>query len=199
MRLTLGRKLGLGFGVILALMVFSAVLSYLKASDINQVESLILTLRVPTVQASTSLETHLNWAGNKGRQAVLAGGDAARRDAAKGLFDGAWTEIDQDVAQLTELAPRWSEQENRDRLAHIKEQLPTYRQTSEAAMGHAVGASPVAIVKAGEEFTDTANASVTDIKKTLKEMIDSQRELLTHDKENLGATNRALSWTTGKC
>ena len=35
MRLTLGRKLGLSFGVILGLMVLSAVLSYFKLENIK--------------------------------------------------------------------------------------------------------------------------------------------------------------------
>ena len=38
MKLTLGKKLGLGFGVILALMVLSATMSYLKSSDIKQTQ-----------------------------------------------------------------------------------------------------------------------------------------------------------------
>ena len=32
MRFTLGRKLGLGFGVIVALMVFNAAMTYLKSA-----------------------------------------------------------------------------------------------------------------------------------------------------------------------
>ncbi len=36
MKLTLGKKLGLSFGVILALMVFSATMSYKKSADIRQ-------------------------------------------------------------------------------------------------------------------------------------------------------------------
>ena len=35
MKLTLGKKLGFGFGVILALMVFSATMSYVKSTSIK--------------------------------------------------------------------------------------------------------------------------------------------------------------------
>jgi CHASE3 domain sensor protein len=45
MKLTLGKKLGLGFGVILALMVLSAVLTYSKASAIKETQDRITGLR----------------------------------------------------------------------------------------------------------------------------------------------------------
>ena len=36
MKLTLGRKIGLGFAAVLALMVISAVLGYVKANDLKK-------------------------------------------------------------------------------------------------------------------------------------------------------------------
>jgi hypothetical protein len=49
MRLTLGRKLSLGFATILALMAVSSVLSYRKSSQIKEIEHFILTNRVPSI------------------------------------------------------------------------------------------------------------------------------------------------------
>ncbi len=40
MKLTLGKKLGLGFGVILALMVLSAMLTYMKAAQLRRPKTL---------------------------------------------------------------------------------------------------------------------------------------------------------------
>jgi hypothetical protein len=39
MKLTLGKKLGVGFGVILALMIFSAIVVYLKAGRITRCQA----------------------------------------------------------------------------------------------------------------------------------------------------------------
>ncbi len=51
MRLTLGRKLGLSFGVILALMMLSAVMSYIKVKQVQSLEGALLGIRVPTLDA----------------------------------------------------------------------------------------------------------------------------------------------------
>lgn len=83
MKLTLGKKLGFGFGLILGLLVFSS--------------------------------------------AILAGTQQSRRDEAKKAFDGAWSAVGQDLAELDKLASRWSAQADEDRLNGVKEQLPTLR------------------------------------------------------------------------
>ncbi len=103
MKLTLGKKLGLGFGVILALMVLSAVLTYLKASAIKETQTRVLTVRVPSIGALKDLQRELNQTQSKGRQAILAGSDVVRWQAAKKSFDGSWDEIGRIVARLDEV------------------------------------------------------------------------------------------------
>ena len=103
MKLTLGKKLGLGFGVILALMVLSVVLTYSKATAVKETQQHTMALRVPTINALTALQRELNQTQSKGRQAVLAGTEPPRWDAAKKLYDSAWDDIGKDVAKLDEL------------------------------------------------------------------------------------------------
>jgi len=59
--------------------------------------------------------------------AILAGTQQSRRDEAKKAFDGAWSAVGQDLAELDKLASRWSAQADEDRLNGVKEQLPTLR------------------------------------------------------------------------
>jgi hypothetical protein len=89
MKLTVGRKLGSGFGGVLALMVLSILLSYVKASAIKEQQNYALSVRVPSVTALKDLQRDLNQTQSKGRQAVLAGGDAERRarDSQKAAHD----------------------------------------------------------------------------------------------------------------
>src|SRR5580692_10121161 len=122
MKLTLGKKLGLGFGVILALMVLSSLMSYLRSSDIQKSQNNMLNMRVPSMLAARKLQTDLNQTQSKGRQAVLAGAEPDRQAAAKKLFDGTWDEIAKDVAKMDQLAPQWVVQANRDHLDEIKKQ-----------------------------------------------------------------------------
>jgi methyl-accepting chemotaxis protein len=88
MKLTLGRKLGLDFGVILALMVLSAVLTYMKASSIKETQDRALDLRIPTIEAFKDLQRDLNQSSAKARQTILAAGEPARYEAAEKLFAG---------------------------------------------------------------------------------------------------------------
>jgi len=195
MKLTLGKKLGLGFGVILALMVFSATMTYVKSADIKQSLDVTLDVRVPTIEAATDLQRDLNQAGNEGRQAVLAGGDPARREAAKKLSDDNWSEVDKDVARLDELSPHWVRQENRDRLAEIKKAIAAFREAQDAAITHAASGERDAVVKAGNEYTDRATPINNGIRKSLGGLADSVMELLAKSQEDLHAENRSLNLT----
>jgi methyl-accepting chemotaxis protein len=195
MKLTLGKKLGLGFGVILALMVLSAVLTYVKASAIKETQDRATAMRMPTIKALTDLQRDLNQGQSKGRQAILAGNESARWEAAKKIFDSAWDEIGKDVARLDELSPQWSLQANRDRLAEVKKQLPALREVQEAAMKHAAGSERDAVIKAGNEFADQATPITEAMKIPLGEVADSNDKLLAEETEGMNAGNRSMILT----
>ncbi len=195
MKLTLGKKLGLGFGVILVLMAFSSAMAYLKSSDIKQSEDTTFELRFPSLEAARELQRDLNLTQVKGRQAILAGTDPARREEAKKEFDGAWRDIEKDKAALDELAPKWVLQANRDHLEDIKQQLPLLRAAEEAAINHAAGSERDAVIKAGNENADQVTPANKAIKKSLDGMADSFVMLLDKNKEDLHADNRSLNLT----
>jgi methyl-accepting chemotaxis protein len=195
MKLTLGKKLGLGFGIILALMVLSVVLTYSKASSIKETQALITEVRVPTVSALKDLQRELNQTQSKGRQAILAGSDSARWADAKKSFDASWDVIGKVVATLDDLSPRWSLQENRDRLAETKKQLVVLRDTQETIMKHAASGEHDAVAKAGNEYADRATIVTEAIKKPLGDLADSQAELIKASVEEMNAQNRSMDLT----
>ncbi len=112
MRLTLGRKLGLGFGVILGLIVADTTLTYLQANAINMNQDRAMGVSMPTLETCRNLQKDLNQTQSKGRQVILAGTETARRESAQKLFDEAWGDIENDVARMDELAPQWAVQQN---------------------------------------------------------------------------------------
>ena len=193
MRLTLGRKLGLGFGVILALMVFSAVMNYLRSTDIRKTEDATVELRFPAIEIARMLQRDLNYTQVKGRQAILAGTDPARWQEAKKAYEGAWKSIEKDVALLDELAPKWP-QADRDRLDDIKKHLPWLRATEDAAIKHATSGERDAVIRAGNENADLVTPANIAVKKSLDGLAESLVTLLAKNKEELHAANRALNW-----
>jgi methyl-accepting chemotaxis protein len=195
MKLTIGKKLGVAFGAILFLMLISAVASNFRANEISRTQDGMVQLRVPTVGLVKDLQRDLNQTQNKGRQAVLAGSDPARRDKAKELHSAAWKAVDKDVDALTQLAPQWTIVENRDRFASIKEQLPKLRQVQEDAMAMATGGDRDTLVKAGDEFTDRATTINDEIGKSLGEMADSNEEKLKKNGEEMSSASSSMLWT----
>ncbi|HYA61847.1 MAG TPA: MCP four helix bundle domain-containing protein, partial [Candidatus Sulfotelmatobacter sp.] len=151
MKLKIGAKLGLGFGIILALMVVGAVLSYTKLTTIRENAERMTKMRVPTMEAARILADRLDYAGNKSRQTILAGMDPARRAKAQQAFDAGWAVIDKQLAKLEEFAPNWTLQANRDRLAALKAGLPKVRQAQQATMDEAASGGKDAIVKGGND------------------------------------------------
>jgi hypothetical protein len=75
------------------------------------------------------LQDDLDHSGSKARQAILAGGEAARRDDAQKRFKSAWSRVDKEVAKLDELAPA-----NRDGFAQLKQGLPDVRAAQQQAI-----------------------------------------------------------------
>ncbi len=195
MKLTIGKKLGLGFGLILSLMVVSAVLTYVKAGAIQEGHDRTINMRFPSIAACKDLQRELNQTQSKGRQAVLAGTEPARREAAKKLFDDNWDAIGKDVARLDELAPKWSFQANRDHLADLKQQLPVLRAAQESAMSHAASGEHDAVLRGGDEFADQATPANEAIKKSLGSLADSHADLLRQETEQMNASNRSLNLT----
>jgi methyl-accepting chemotaxis protein len=195
MRLTLGRKLGLSFGAVLALMTFSAGMSYIKVKEVQSVEGTLMGIRIPTLDACRQIQNDLNYGGSKARHVILAGTDPARRQVAQKAFDTAWENVGKHFEVLSELSTRFTLQENRDRVAHLKEALPEAKAAQEAAMAMASSEVADAVVKAGNEYADVATPAVDASTRTLGELAESVEKLM-HDSENaLNAANSSMIWT----
>jgi methyl-accepting chemotaxis protein len=195
MRLTLGKKLGLGFGTVLALMIISAFLSYIKAKSLKQGQDLVIAMRVPTIHALIDLQRDLNQTQSKGREACLAGSQTERWNTAKNAFDSAWQDLGSDAATLDSLAAYWLLQTNRDRLAEVERKMVELRQLQEAAMKHAASGEHDAVIRSGNEFADLATPATESIKKSLGDIVDSNDKLMLDESAGMVAQARSLILT----
>ncbi len=195
MKLTLGKKLGMGFGAILALMVLSTLLSYWRVRKVQELQTTLLSVRVPTLDGVRELQRDMFQTGSKSRQAILAGGQSERRADGIKRFDAIWAKVDEDVAALSELSPKWSKQENRDRLASMKERIPRLREMQRHSIDTAATGGAEGVVKGGNEYADIATGFNDAIVKDLGDMAASVEELLLQSNQALGAANTTLLWT----
>jgi len=196
-KLTLGRKLGVGFGSLLVLMSMVAVFTYLKLGDIRQNVDRMTQIRIPSVVAAKALENDISFTAAKARQAILAGEQAQRRQAAQSDFEKVWATIEKDTAQIDELAPRWTEQEDRDIWASTKERLPKIRQAQQQCIDLASSGGRDAIVQAGNYYVDKVAPVTDEAKAKLDELKGSFEKLLKQNQEEVASANTSALWTMG--
>jgi methyl-accepting chemotaxis protein len=191
-KLKIGSKLGLGFGLILVLMAITSLSAYWKMQQVEQITGVIVHLRVPLAGASKDLQRDLNYVGNKTRHAILSSGQAARQEKALASWNQGWERVDADMRELEKLAPMFVLQANRDRVAHIKEQLPRYKEVQDESIKAANSGARDAVVQAGNHYADVGTPLNDAIVKVLDELADSAAGLFQHDQDALLSANRSL-------
>jgi len=83
-------------------------------------------------------------------------------------------------------------QENRDRLAEIKRQVPILKEVEETSINLASSGDREALVKGGDWISDKGIVVNDGIKKSLGDMVDTFDRLLDKNREELNAENRSL-------
>jgi len=195
MKLKLGAKLALGFGVVLALMALSAGLSYFKSANIREDSNRITQLRIPNLDAARRLADDLDYGGNKARQAILAGTQPSREADAVKAYNEAWDRASKDMGELSRLEPGWTAQKNKDRFGRLEEALPKVRAAQDGAIKTANSGGPDAVVRGGNQYTDEATPAVNAATDILKQLAESFEQLIEQDSASLAAANSSMFWT----
>jgi methyl-accepting chemotaxis protein len=195
MKLTIGKKLGIGFGLILLLIGVTSALTYWRTQSIKTINDRMTKLRLPVMQAGISLQRDLNQTASKARQVVLAMADPTRKAAARKLYDDAWSDADKDMSDLDALAPRFSLQEDRDKVASLKEELPALKAVFDNAFTEAASGDPKDMLRAGRDISDKGIAVNDAIKRSLGGLVDADIQLARTEREEADSANSALNWT----
>jgi len=197
MKLTIGKKLGFGFGTILLLIAVTSALTYSRTQSMQAINDRMARLRIPVMQAGISLQRDLNQTASKARQVVLAGSDSTRRASALKLYDDAWSDADKDMSDLEDLAPHFSLQEDRDKVTSLKEQLPNLKAVFDNAFSVASSGDPKDILRAGVEISDKGIAVNDEIKQSLGGLVTADINLAHTERDEADAANSSLNWTIG--
>ncbi|WDE04638.1 HAMP domain-containing protein [Thalassomonas viridans] len=127
MRLSIGKKLALGFGIIVLLMLTSSIISYIQLQHLKQVEQRVLNLRYPTIVAGRDLLNGINSSLAALRGYMILGDDAAMAEKMKANRQAAWQGIEQAVRQYDEFAKNWTVPANISSLREMKILLEEFR------------------------------------------------------------------------
>jgi methyl-accepting chemotaxis protein len=131
MKLTIGKKLGLGFGVLIALIVVSSTVTYFKVNELRETESRVVDLRYPTVLAGREMTNGINHSLAGLRGYMILGADPGKAEVFKKDRANAWKEIDDALKQMQAFAVNWTDPANIEYLNQVKKELEGFRQAQQ--------------------------------------------------------------------
>ncbi|MEZ6242347.1 MAG: methyl-accepting chemotaxis protein [Phycisphaerales bacterium] len=143
MKLTIGRKLGFGFGLIIILMVASAGVAYYKLADIDRSAQEISENAVPATMACDRMLIDLNRSLSTVRGFLLFGDEDAQAAVFRSNYEESWQEVNRQRAQLAQLVDDNADSDQARRLSSIDEDLKALRTMQDAAMAEAFRAGNV--------------------------------------------------------
>ena len=177
MKMSIGRKLGVGFALVSLLTVCSAVVTYWKISDIRGKQEAIVDVRIPSLQYSQDLIAQLNEASSKGREYILTADDHETAVKARDAFEVTQKQINLDLQKLREVSPRFVLQANRDRVSTLAERSVESNRLMSEIFHIRLPNNSASEVAAAKYMSGTTTPYNRVTKDTALELVDSLRQL----------------------
>jgi methyl-accepting chemotaxis protein len=117
--LTIGKKVGTGFGIIVFILMGVVLSTIQQVRTMEKITKRVVDLRTPTAHASLMMLNGINHSLASLRAWILLGDPKYKVGRAQ-----AWTEqIEPSLAEMHRLAPNWTEPENQTRLRAIEKEM----------------------------------------------------------------------------
>lgn len=199
MRMTLGKKLGLGFGVVLALMIFTAVLGCFKISVAQQYDSRILTVRYPTQLHNKTIVFFLTQSQSKEREYILLADDVEAGKRARQDWENTWNSINGEVQDLGDLSSQFTAQDSKDDVTEIRNHLTTLRTIQDSCFQVRRAGHNETILSAARCMLP-ANTEIDKIRVAMNNLDHDTQQSMKAEMDSLvsaiGAIYKALIWST---
>lgn len=131
MKLTMGKKLGIGFGLIIALMVLSTGIGQMKVTELNVVQGRVTDLRFPTMVAGRDMINGINHSLAALRGYMILGGDKQKAKLFKADRVKAWQELDDALGRFDEFSKNWTDPKNVEALQSMETELSAFRKAQQ--------------------------------------------------------------------
>ncbi len=169
MRMTIGKKLGFGFGLMILLNAVTGVIIYSKVSQVNAVQQRVVDTRTPTAITGVQIRNGINHSLAALRGYMILGSDKWITDRAQ-----AWESLDQNIATMQQFSQSWTNQDNitkLDELVAVMEEFKAAQQLVED-----VANSP-SEQPAMEILVNDAAPRASVMLDAITEMINQEKEL----------------------
>lgn len=179
-RFTIGKKLGLGYGAVILLVIVGTVLTHERLTTIDTLDTQVTAERYPSVVACWQVSSHLNEASAALTSRVLLANDPVQTQALKKDEAAAWQSINDSVAHLQKLQNNFTK-DDKDQLlaasAGITALQQVYQQVDALADSHSKADLAQAVDLINTQATPYARAIIDGLNKLLA----SQEKLETTD------------------
>lgn len=172
MKLTIGRKLGIGFGLVILLMVINTIIGSVKMGELTTVQNRVIDLRVPTLMAGRDMINGMNHSLAALRGYMILGGDEKKAKIFHADRVKAWENLDKAMAQFTDFSKNWTDPKNIEILNNIRKDLVDFRQAQEE----------IEAISHTNENTPALNLLITDAAPRAGKMLAALGALI--DEEN---------------
>ena len=103
MRMTIGKKLGVGFGLLIALNTTVTMIIFNKVNDVNAVQERVVDVRIPTAVTGVQLRIGINHSLAALRGYMILGTDNWKTQRAE-----AWVALDENIATMQGFSASWT-------------------------------------------------------------------------------------------
>ena len=125
--MTIGRKLGIGFGAVLLLMVASATIVYFSVARMKASADKVVDHAFPSVAACDQMLSSLNHSVAALRGYIILGDDAKQAEKFQQDRSMAWKNIDEALGELTRFYATTSESEDRRQFKIVQDNIEPLR------------------------------------------------------------------------
>jgi len=175
-RLTVRRKLALGFGALVALMVVSAGFAYMKLASVVELEEGIRKVRYPAAADAAAIQASIGAAAAALQGYVLFGSDPSDASHFRAARAEAWRGCDAALADLIQVSRASREEQDADQVSSIAALLGTYHELQNQIEHLAIGQGNDAMGRAYELLKTDATGQQTQLMSMLKKLADEQHE-----------------------
>ncbi len=123
MKLTIGMKMILGFGLLTLVLVTAVLTTIWQVNKSNEVTNRVIDLRAPTARASLSMQNGINHSLAALRGWIILGNDKFKEERRN-----AWSEeLDTSLADMKKYSLNWTNPKNIEKLNSIDEKLKDFK------------------------------------------------------------------------
>jgi methyl-accepting chemotaxis protein len=198
-RFTIGRKLAAGFGVLIALMLFSATFAYTKMVKGTALQERIREYRYPATVDAARIQAEIGDAAGALRAFVLFGSDPKDAEHFKSERAEAWRSADGATGDLTKRTLASGAPAESEEASSIVSMLHVHQQLQDKIEQLAVGQGNDAMGRAYDMLKTDESTQQGELMGRLQKLVNAQQEKTNQEIQALADASHAATltlWTT---